>query len=140
MITARNSNRLGETLSVLTALSLEIGGIMLVWGDRYGEEERVKNVYDFSSLSDLVAHARGLAERAGVKCRILASVGLGKLRKGNGEELARLRLEKGVDLLLAQPPGGHRRGAEKPQQDASKAGAQEVGDSQRIPLQGRGRH
>ena len=104
VVTARDSNRQAVTSSILTALSLGLRGVMLAWGDRYAEEEGVKNVYDFASLSEMVAHARGLADRAGVRCRIFAPVDIAKLGDGRGVELARARLREGADYLLAQPP------------------------------------
>ncbi len=104
VVTARDSNRQGVTSSILTALSLGLRGVMLVWGDRYSEEEKVRNVYDFASLSEMVAHARGLVDRAGAKCRIFAPVDIAKLGGERGVELARSRLREGADYLLAQPP------------------------------------
>ena len=104
VVTARDSNRQAVTSSIVTALSLGLRGVMLVWGDRYGEEEGVRNVYDFGSLSEVVAHARGLADRAGGKCRIFAPVNIAKLGGDRGVELAKSRIREGADYLLAQPP------------------------------------
>ena len=104
VVTARDSNRQAVTSSILTALALGLRGIMLVWGDRYGEGEGVKNVYDFATLSEMVAHARGLVERSGEKCRIFAPVDIAKLDSARGVELAKSRLSAGADYLLAQPP------------------------------------
>lgn len=104
VITARDSNRPTVISSLLTAFSLGLTGVMLVWGDRFGEGEGAKNVYDFSSLSELVAATRSLANRAGVRCRILAPVDLTALGTQKGLELAKGRLASGADLLLAQPP------------------------------------
>ena len=104
VVTARDSNRQGVTSSILTALSLGLRGVMLVWGDRYAEGEGARNVYDFSSLSEMVAHARGLVDRAGARCRLFAPVDIAKLEGERGAELARVRLKAGADYLLAQPP------------------------------------
>ena len=104
VITARDSNRQSVTTSILAALSQDITSLMLVWGDRYGEGAGVKNVYDYGSLSELVAHARKLAGRAGVRCSIYAPVDLTSLEEPRGVRLARSRLREGSDFLLAQPP------------------------------------
>ncbi|MDV3293218.1 MAG: methylenetetrahydrofolate reductase [Nitrososphaerales archaeon] len=104
VITARDSNRPSVVSSLLTAYSLGLNGVMVVWGDRYAEGDGAKNVYNFSSLSELVATARSLANRAGVKCRILAPVDLTSLGTEKGLRLAKERLSSGADILLAQPP------------------------------------
>jgi 5,10-methylenetetrahydrofolate reductase len=103
VITARDSNKTAVTASVLSAYSLGLTSIALVWGDRY-EEGSPKNVYDFRSLADLIRLARRLAERCGRKCRVLAPVDLSALATERGLRLARERLESGADMLLAQPP------------------------------------
>jgi hypothetical protein len=104
VITARDSNRPTIESTLLTAFSLGLTGIMLVWGDRYGTGEGPKNVYDFKSLSELIGLARSLAERSGTRCRILAPVDLTGLNTKKGLGLAKGRIAKGADLLLAQPP------------------------------------
>lgn len=103
VITARDSNRQAVVSSLLSAYSLGLSGVMLVWGDRY-EGEAPKNVYDFRSLSELIRLARKLAERCGVRCRLLAPVDISALRTEKGRRLAKERLSSGADLLLAQPP------------------------------------
>ncbi|MDG6938570.1 MAG: hypothetical protein JRN42_08565, partial [Nitrososphaerota archaeon] len=55
-------------------------------------------------LAEVVAHARGLADRAGGKCRIFAPVNIAKLDGARGVELAKSRIREGADYLLAQPP------------------------------------
>ena len=103
VITARDSNRQAVVSSLLSAYSLGLSSVMLVWGDRYGDGEP-KNVYDFRSLADLVRLARRLAGRCGIKCRLLAPVDLPALGTERGLRLARERLTAGADMLLAQPP------------------------------------
>ena len=104
VITARDSNRQAVASAMLTAFSLGLRQIMLAWGDRYTETEGVKNVYDFESLSEVIALGKRLAERAGVAGRILAPVDISSLSDARGQELAMSRLRSGADLLLAQPP------------------------------------
>jgi 5,10-methylenetetrahydrofolate reductase len=103
VITARDSNKPAVTSSLLSAFSLGLTSIMLVWGDRY-EDEGPKNVYDFRSLAELIRLARRLAERSGSKCRFLAPVDLSALGSVKGIRLAKERLASGADMLLAQPP------------------------------------
>jgi 5,10-methylenetetrahydrofolate reductase len=103
VITARDSNRAAVVSSLLSAYSLGLTSIMLVWGDRY-DGGGPKNVYDFRSLSEVIGLARKLAERCGDRCRLLAPVDLPTLGTKTGLELARKRLASGADVLLAQPP------------------------------------
>jgi len=103
VITARDSNRAAVVSSLLSAYSLGLTSIMLVWGDRY-DGSGPKNVYDFKSLSEVIALARKLAERCGSNCRLLAPVDLPALGTERGLGLARKRLASGADMLLAQPP------------------------------------
>jgi 5,10-methylenetetrahydrofolate reductase len=104
VITARDSNRQAVVSSLLTAYSLGITGIMLVWGDRYDEGEGPKNVYDFKSLSELIGLAQTLGERSGIKCRLFAPVDLTAIGTERGLRLAKERINSGADMLLAQPP------------------------------------
>jgi len=104
VITARDSNRPTVISSLLTAFSLGLNSIMLVWGDSYGADEGPKNVYDFKSLSELLRLTRGLAKRSGTRCRVLAPIDLASLDTQRGLKLARERIANGADLLLAQPP------------------------------------
>jgi len=103
VITARDSNKAAVMGSLLSAYSIGVTSIALVWGDRY-EDEGPKNVYDFRSLAELIRLAKRLAERCGNKSRVLAPVDLPALATEKGLRLARERLESGADLLLAQPP------------------------------------
>ena len=66
VITARDANRPAVTASVLTAFALGLESLFLVWGDRFGGAGDPKNVYDFRSLSEVIAEARSLADRAHV--------------------------------------------------------------------------
>ena len=103
VITARDSNKTAVMGSLLSAFSLGLPSVALVWGDRY-EAEGPKNVYDFKSLAELIRLARNLAERCGSKCKFLAPVDLPALATEKGLRLARERLASGADMLLAQPP------------------------------------
>lgn len=103
VITARDSNRSAVVSSILSAYSLGLSSIMLVWGDRY-EGNGIKNVYNFHTLADLIRLASHLSERCGSKCRILAPVDLKGLGTRRGLSLARERLAAGAETLLAQPP------------------------------------
>ena len=104
VITARDSNRKEVRSSIIGAYSLGIRSLMLVWGDRYSRQDGIKNVFDFPSLAQIIAEARKLGERAGVKCNILAPVDMSRLNDKEGVKLARSRLHAGADFLLAQPP------------------------------------
>jgi 5,10-methylenetetrahydrofolate reductase len=104
VITVRDSNRSMTMSSVLTALSLGLTHIMLVWGDRYSDQDRIRNVYNFRSLSDVIRLTRRLADRSGTKCTLLAPVDISSLAMESGRRLARARLDGGADYLLAQPP------------------------------------
>jgi hypothetical protein len=104
VITARDSNKPAVLSSVVTALSLGLTSLMLVWGDRYSSSDGAKNVYDFSSLSELLKETRRLSIRSNTKCRLLAPVDLSLLNSERGLRLARDRLRSGAELLLAQPP------------------------------------
>ncbi len=103
VIAARDSNRQAVVSSLLSAYSLGLRSVMLVWGDRY-EDGGPRNVYDFRSLAELIGLARGLAQRSGSRCRFLAPVDLTALGTAKGLRLAKERLAAGADLLLAQPP------------------------------------
>ncbi len=104
VITARDMNKPAIRALILTSLSYGLHSMMLVWGDRFGVEDRAKNVYDYGTLSEVISEARGLANRADSKATILAPVDLSKLDSGSGLEIARARLTHGADTLLAQPP------------------------------------
>ncbi|MDV3276968.1 MAG: methylenetetrahydrofolate reductase [Nitrososphaerales archaeon] len=104
VITARDSNRPAVLSSVVTAFSMGLTSLMIVWGDRYGTGEGAKNVYDFASVSELLGQVRDLSVRSNLKCRLLAPVDLSILRTERGLRLAKDRLKSGADLLLAQPP------------------------------------
>jgi 5,10-methylenetetrahydrofolate reductase len=104
VITARDSNRQAVISNLLTAYSLGLTSIMLVWGDRYDEGEGPKNVYDFKSLSELIGLARTLGERSGIRCRLYAPVDLTAISTEKGLRLAKARLKSGASMLLAQPP------------------------------------
>jgi 5,10-methylenetetrahydrofolate reductase len=104
VINVRDSNRVGVITSIITAFSLGLDGVTLVWGDRYARGEGVRNVYDFKSLAELIRTTKRLSDRAGVDCTVLAPVDLSRLGTKRGIALARGRLAAGADFLLAQPP------------------------------------
>ena len=104
VITARDMNKPAIRALILTSLSYELNSIMLVWGDRFGEGDQAKNVYDYATLSEVISDARALANRADHKATILAPVDVSKLDSEHGLGIARSRLSGGADALLAQPP------------------------------------
>jgi 5,10-methylenetetrahydrofolate reductase len=104
VIPARDMNRKATRTMFLTALSLGLESVALVWGDRYADTDGSKNVYDFRSLSEVIAEMRTLADRADVSATILSPVDISSLRTPRGLRLARTRVESGADVLLAQPP------------------------------------
>jgi 5,10-methylenetetrahydrofolate reductase len=104
VIVARDSNRHAILSSIVSLPSLRLNNVMLVWGDRYAESESSSNVYDFRSLSELIAHTRRLAQRSKTKCTVFAPINLSSLESGRGAALALSRLKSGADFLLAQPP------------------------------------
>ncbi|MDA4135137.1 MAG: methylenetetrahydrofolate reductase [Thaumarchaeota archaeon] len=104
VIPARDMNRKAIRTMFLTALSLGLESVALVWGDRYAETDGSKNVYDFRSLSEVIAEMRALADRADINATILSPVDLSSLRTPRGLRLVRKRVESGADGLLAQPP------------------------------------
>ena len=98
-------NRKAIRTMFLTCLSLGLESVSLVWGDRYADGDGSKNVYDFRTLAEALAEARGLAERADVDATLLSPVDISALKgasKVPGSAKARLR--SGADVLLAQPP------------------------------------
>jgi 5,10-methylenetetrahydrofolate reductase len=103
VIVARDSNRPRLLSDILTAYGLGLRNLMIAWGDRYRASEP-RNVYDFPDLASVISEARGIANRAGIKARILAPVNLDALGNLRGVSTARGRLKAGADLLLAQPP------------------------------------
>lgn len=104
VITARDSNRSSVSSTILTAFSLGLNHLMLVWGDRYAEGDGASNVYDFLSLAELISTAKKLGERSGVRCTILAPVDTSHLGTTRGRDIAASRLASGAAYLLAQPP------------------------------------
>lgn len=104
VITARDSNRAGVRSAVLTAFALGIESLMLAWGDRYTEADGIGNAYDYDGLSEMLAEARLLAERAGVRAELFAPVDLTRLSSKKGVEMTRQRVRSGATRLLAQPP------------------------------------
>jgi 5,10-methylenetetrahydrofolate reductase len=104
VITGRDMNKPAIRALVLTALAYDIHSLMLVWGDRFGDVDQAKNVYDYPSLSAQISDARTLANRADSKVTILAPVDISRLGTQHGLSIARSRLSAGADVLLAQPP------------------------------------
>lgn len=104
VIPTRDMNRKAIRTFFLTCLSLGLESVSLVWGDRYGEGDGAKNVYDYESLAGALGDARQLADRADVGATLLAPVDVSALVKKRGVRLAQSRLKSGADCLLAQPP------------------------------------
>ena len=70
------------------------------------ESDGSKNVYDFRSLSEVIAEMRTLADRADINATILSPVDLSSLETPRGLRLARKRVESGADGLLASAAHG----------------------------------
>jgi 5,10-methylenetetrahydrofolate reductase len=104
VIPTRDMNRKAIRTMFLTCLSLGLESVSLVWGDPYAEGDGSKNVYDFGSLAEAIAEARGLADRADISATLLAPVDISALARPKGLRLAGSRLKAGADALLAQPP------------------------------------
>jgi len=104
VITARDSNRSSVSSAILTAFSLGLDHLMLVWGDKYSTGDGASNVYDFLSLAELIASARNLGKRSGIECTIFAPLNTSLLGTARGRDIASSRLASGAAYLLAQPP------------------------------------
>lgn len=104
VVPMRDMNRKAVRTTFLTCLSLGLESVSLVWGDRYGNGDGFRNVYDYRSLADALAEARALADRSDVSATLLAPVDISRLDGGRGAEIAERRLASGADVLLAQPP------------------------------------
>jgi len=104
VITARDSNKAAIRSTILTALSLGLDSIMLVWGDKFTGAEGPKNVYDYESLSQMISDVQFLANRSGVDLTILAPVDLSLISTEKGQRMTEDRLRSGATFLLAQPP------------------------------------
>jgi len=104
VIPTRDMNRKAIRSMFLSCLSLGLESVSLVWGDRYAEGEGTKNVYDFRSLAEAVAEARGLADRADVSATLFSPVDVTTLDGPRGLGIAEARIAAGSDALLAQPP------------------------------------
>ena len=128
-------NRKAMRTMFLTALSLGLESIALVWGDRYAEGENTKNVYDFKSLAEAVGEMRALSDRADINTTLLSPVDVSSLNTTRGLRIARSRLRKGADCLLAQPPTAdlsvHRRRAYEARRGTRDEGP---GLPERLPL------
>lgn len=104
VIAARDGNRSAIRTLFLSALSYGLDSVMLVWGDKYNDGDGSTNVYDYPSLSTVIAEMRDLADRADVKATILAPINVATLGTKKGDEMALSRIKSGADALLAQPP------------------------------------
>lgn len=104
VIPMRDMNSKAIRAAFLTCLSMGLESVSLVWGDRFGEPDGAKNVYDYGSLAEAVSDARSLADRADVPATLLAPVNISALSTPRGARLAESRLDSGADCLLAQPP------------------------------------
>jgi 5,10-methylenetetrahydrofolate reductase len=103
VLVVRGSNRKEIASMVLGAYSLNLRTLMLAWGDRQlGEGPR--SLDGFTSLSQVIAHARRISRMARIKGRFLAPIDLARLSTRKGVQLAKSRLDAGAALLLAQPP------------------------------------
>lgn len=104
VIVLRDSNRKTFLSSVLTCFSLQLGHLMLAWGDDYLPRSGSTSVRDFVSLAQSIGEAAQLRRRATARTKFLAPVNVERLSsKGEGAR-ARDRLRAGAEYLLAQPP------------------------------------
>jgi hypothetical protein len=62
-VVVRSSNRLRFLSSVLTAISLELKIMMIVWGDTRPASVRASNVLDFRSLADAISQSSIIRKR-----------------------------------------------------------------------------
>jgi 5,10-methylenetetrahydrofolate reductase len=104
VIVARDMNQPQFLSTVLTAISLNLGSMMIAWGDDYPASAQATNVRDFASLGDAITEAAQIRRRAGSSIQILAPVDLNGLSTSKGISLAKRRLRAGANYLLAQPP------------------------------------
>ena len=103
VLVARGSNRQEIASMVLGAYSLGLRTLMLAWGDRQ-QGEGPRSAHGFTSLSQVIAHARKISRMARIRGRFLAPIDLARLSTRKGVQLARSRLDAGAAVLLAQPP------------------------------------
>ncbi len=104
VVPMRDMNRKAVRTTFLTCLSLGLESVSLVWGDKYGEGEGSRNVYDFKTLAEALSEVRALAERSDVNATLLSPVDISTLDGNRGARIAEGRLKSGADVLLAQPP------------------------------------
>ncbi|MFI5404864.1 MAG: hypothetical protein ACHQYR_03965 [Candidatus Gagatemarchaeaceae archaeon] len=102
-IVARDLSRLQLLSEIVTAYSLGLTSVMLVWGDRYPAEARSRNVYDFQGLAEVIGEASRIGKRTGVDPRILTPFTLAP-QGGRQAKLGMRRAEAGASLFLGQPP------------------------------------
>src|SRR5712692_8738021 len=103
-IVARDENRFQLRSTILTAMALGLGTIMLAWGDRYPAGVGATNVRDYRSLAEVIEEGAMLSRMIGRTERILAPVDLRLLPSKSGRRMSKSRLKAGAELLLAQPP------------------------------------
>ncbi len=104
VVVVRDLNRLSFTSSILTGMIMDLGSMMIVWGDRLPAGGGTTNVRDFSTLAEAIKEASKIRARARARAQLLAPVDLDSLASPRGVERARKRLRAGADYLLAQPP------------------------------------
>ncbi len=104
VIVVRDMNRLQYLSTVLTGISMDLGSMMIAWGDNYPANAGATNVRDYSNLGEAIREASSIRTRARASTRFFAPVDIGLVGHSKAMGLAKSRLEAGADFLLAQPP------------------------------------
>jgi hypothetical protein len=104
VLVVRGLDRRRFLSSVLRGLSLELGYLMLAWGDDLPARGPSSNVRGFSSLAQAISQASLLRQRAKVPAKFLAPVNVELLASPGEVARARARLRAQAEYLLAQPP------------------------------------
>ncbi len=104
VLVARDMNRLQFLSTIVTAISLDLDSLMVVWGDAYPASAKATNVRDFSSLANVLHEASAIRRQARSSANLLAPVDLNRLGSRRGVAQARERLRAGAVYLVAQPP------------------------------------
>jgi len=103
VLLVRDKDRLQLLSSVVAGLVGGLKSMMLVWGDA-DKSLRPPTIIGFAGLSDALAKASEVREKARSRCLFFAPVDLRRLFTTAGVALARDRLKAGASMLLAQPP------------------------------------
>ena len=125
VVVVRDFNRRQFLSAVLTVLSLELGHLMLAWGDDSPARSGAARGRDFGSLAQAVREAALLRKRTAAPTRFLAPVNVELLPSRGELARARGRLRAGAEYLLAQPPTTDPEALDRHQSILRDAGLQE---------------